>query len=243
MPCDFLSCDFLSIYSDIVCLKLLENKGFFPWRKILVRYYSDVQQLFCHGPSLSGKTAVGCQSNLGLEKSQIEKKWLKIIPKKTTFFFKQCSLSSNCAWIQTEKHSFKHFSCLKWLYVQIWGSIYVSLLTIRVFISNEGLPLSWKRVFKFMVYYKFPNLKKMTHIFLIKKGRGSFEIKQQYHWFTVFHTCIRVRTWGRDLHGWKLNHGGTFTIINCIYAVQCSAIESISFLHIRIGEHANSLLI
>ena len=29
--------------------------------------------------------------------------------------------------------------------------------------------------------YKFPNLIQMMHIFPIKKGRGSFEKSQQYH--------------------------------------------------------------
>ena len=44
---------------------------------------------------------------------------------------------------------------------------------MRVYLLKGGLQIEVP--VKFMVYYKFPNLIKMTHIFPLKKGRDSFE--------------------------------------------------------------------
>ena len=52
---------------------------------------------------------------------------------------------------------------------------------MRVYLLKWGLQIEVP--VKFMVYYKFPNLINMTHIFPIKKGTGSFEKSQQYHWY------------------------------------------------------------
>ena len=50
---------------------------------------------------------------------------------------------------------------------------------MRVYLLKGGLQIEVPVIF--MVNYSFPNLIKMTHIFPIKKGRGSFEKSQQYH--------------------------------------------------------------
>ena len=60
--------------------------------------------------------------------------------------------------------------------------VYLCIITYnKGLISKQGLTLEWglqtEVLVKFIVEYKFPNLIKMTHIFPIKKGRGSFEKK------------------------------------------------------------------
>lgn len=61
-------------------------------------------------------------------------------------------------------------------------------LTKRGLISKQGLTLERGSVnWSFSQIHgisKFPNLMKITYIFPIKKGRGSFEKSQQYHWLS-----------------------------------------------------------
>ena len=45
---------------------------------------------------------------------------------------------------------------------------------------------------KIMVYYKFPNLMKMTHIFPIKKDTGSFEKANKITVMGLRISCVQI---------------------------------------------------